>query len=170
MSARARSAWLVSILIAPVLLTGCTTSVSCAGWHHFETPADLAKDARLVVIGESEDTGETVQLMGVQAAVHEITVAEVLKGELDEQTIRVASTPDACSGVEGTYYPQGDPLAVDGPAEFFIVFFDGVWRSPTPFQGAIPIPDDGNLPWDPDNPTPTPSPSATPTLSPTPTP
>ena len=153
-------------LLATSVLSGCVTSMSCAGWIFFESPADLAKDARLVVVGESENTGETVQLMGVQAAVHEIAVEEVLKGELDGDAIRVASTPDACSAVEGTYYPEGDPLAVDGPAEFFIYYHEGVWRSPTPFQGAIPIPDDGILPWDPDNPTPGP----TPTVSPSPTP
>ena len=166
MAARIRSSLAVISLLGTAALSGCMSVQGCAGWHFYDTPADLARDARLIVIGESTDTGETMQVMGVQAAVHEIAVDEVLKGELDEETIRVASTPDACSGVEGTYYPQGDPLAVEGPAEFFIMYHEGVWRSPTPLQGAIPIPEDGVLPWDPDNPTPSP----TLTVSPSPTP
>ena len=159
--ARVGAAGVVIAALAASALTGCATA-SCGGWVHYESPADLARDATLVVVGVASETDETVRLMGVTAAVHEIVVEQVLKGELDELTIGVGSTPDACSYDDSTYYPEGDPLDIDGRAEFFLTTREGGLATLTPFQAAIPIPEGSELPWDPDAPEPTPSPTPTP--------
>ncbi|TBN57374.1 hypothetical protein EYE40_08165 [Glaciihabitans arcticus] len=145
------------LLVALILaagLTGCTQT-TCASWVDFRTPAEMADSADLVIVGEETGTDGVTFSMGVSATAHTVRVDEVLKGELDVAEIRVVSLPDSC-GATGDFYPEGDPIEVDGPAEFFLVRSDGNWTSLTPFESAAVIPAEGTLPW---NPTPTPTPT-----------
>lgn len=123
-------------------------SEMCVTWVSFDPPQAAFDEATAVVIGEPAATGTTVEMFGVAATVHEVAVGEVLKGEIpDAGTIRVASTPMTCTG--GSVYPDGDPLDVEGEV---IVFLhgpeDGVWHTLTPFDGVLPLPGDGTLPFE----------------------
>jgi hypothetical protein len=52
-----------------------------------------------------------------------------------------------CSGDE--IYPEGDPLATEGPVIVFLRASDGgePWSLITPFDTVLPVPDDGSLPF-----------------------
>jgi hypothetical protein len=51
-------------------------------------------EADAVIIGTPQPTGDTTQMYGVDAAVHELAVDEVIKGDVgDEASLRIASTP-----------------------------------------------------------------------------
>ena len=112
----------------------------------------MAEAATVVFIGEELETAGTATSMSVQATVHRIRVDTVLKGELANGTeIEVASVPDGCSGT-GSFYPEGDPLDVEGEAQFFLSGVSDEWTSLTPFAGAMEVPASGELPWQPAEP------------------
>jgi hypothetical protein len=54
---------------------------------------------------------------------------------------------DAC---RNSRYPEGDPLAAKGDAEFLITQLPGArFQSMGPYAGTVPNPADGTLPWEP---------------------
>ena len=136
-------------------LAGCgTRTITCIDWVIFETPADLAEAADLVIVGERIAPDGSSGRFGIEAAAHTIRVDRVLKGELDVTEIRVLSLPATCSASE---YPDGDQLAIAGEVQYFLDFEDGEWQTLTSYQGAVEVTADGIPPWDPAEPTPTPS-------------
>jgi len=138
----------LAALLAAATLTGCVTSETCVSWVDFETPQDAYDDARLVVRGEVGAITGTRAVLGVQATVHAVTVVEVLKGDDPGSTIEVASTPITCTG--GELYPDGDPLDVTGDVILFLGDPPDThgWRLITPFDGVLPAPADGTLPFE----------------------
>ncbi|MBC7290627.1 MAG: hypothetical protein H5T83_04715 [Actinotalea sp.] len=146
-------------LLALAVLAGCTAAgertqaageraQTCVSWVGFDTPAEAVDDATVVVrTDRPAPVVRTVDLFGVDARVHAVTVAEVLKGHDirvgDE--VEVASTPVTCTGDE--IYPEGDPLDATGP---LIVLLhqdaSNVWRTITPGQGVVPATVDGQVP------------------------
>ena len=143
--------------LAAVLLGSILTSCSvlapqvgvCVSWIDVSDPQTAYDESEAVVIGTLEATKETVSLYGIQAAVHELTISEVVKGDVEQTpTIRVASTPVTCTG--GDTYPEGDPLDVEGEQ---IVFLnspepDGAWQLLTPYNAVLPAKADGTLPFE----------------------
>jgi hypothetical protein len=144
--------WIRMSLVAAVVavsLSGCIRVESCPGWVDFETPQDLYDDARLVVTGEAEPAGGDVLLYGAEATVYRIHVDDVLKGDPGDGDLLVASTPFSCGG-QNDPSPDGDPLDIDGEVILFLFRTeagDG-WRTATPLQGVLPMPDDGVLPFE----------------------
>ncbi|TBN57376.1 hypothetical protein EYE40_08175 [Glaciihabitans arcticus] len=133
----------------------------CLSWVDLSDPADAAEAADLVIIGEEIGPDGTESYFGTPgiATVHRVHVDQVLKGTLDDQEIRVLSVPEsACGTGPVDRYPNGDPLDVSGPAEYFLTDDEGQWRTQTPSAGVMMIPADGVLPWDPTGPTPSPAP------------
>lgn len=125
------------------------TSESCVSWVDVADPQRAFDEADAVVIGTAQPTGDTTEMLGVDATVHELAVDDVIKGDLGKQTsLRVASTPVTCSG--GGSYPDGDPLVVAGPVIVFLHTPDGgeAWSLITPFDTVLPLPADGSLPFD----------------------
>ena len=149
--------WGAVVAVALVVaLGGCAVEgVTCVDWVTFETPADLAEAADLVVVGEQLGTDGSTARFGVDATAHTIRVDRVLKGELDDTEIRVLSLPATCSTSD---YPDGDQLAAPGTVQYFLDRDAGQWQTVTSYQGALTVPADGSLPWDPAAPTPMPSP------------
>lgn len=137
---------LVAALVA-VSLTGCVTQQTCVSWADYSDPQDAYDDARLVVRGEVGEVVGTRDVLGVAATVHRIDVEEVLKGADPGLTVDVAATPITCTG--GEIYPDGDPLLVDGPVILFLIDPSDTagWRLITPFDGVLPVPEDGVLPF-----------------------
>lgn len=136
---------LVAALVA-VSLTGCVTQQTCVSWVDFETPQDTYDDAQLVVRGTVDRIVGTRGVYGVAAPVHRVEVEEVLGGDDPGSVIEVASTPMTCMGDAGEY-PDGDPLAVDGEVVLFLTDSEGGWRLITPFDGVLPVPENGVLPF-----------------------
>lgn len=146
------------VLGVSVLVGGCgivdrvgggQRAEACVSWVGFDTPAD-ALDAAAVAVrteGPTPVVG-TTDLFGVDARVHAVTVAEVLKGTGvgagDE--IEVASTPVTCTG--GEVYPDSDPLDAAGALILLVHRAESgdVWRTITPGQGVVPATVDGQLP------------------------
>jgi hypothetical protein len=138
---------LVAVLLAGAL-TGCITKHTCVSWVDFETPQDAYDDARLVVRGAAGEVVGVRDLYGVAAPVHRVEVLEVLGGSDPGATIDVASTPLTCMGDAGEY-PDGDPLDVEGELILFLTRAEGGgWRLMTPYDGVLPMPDDGVLPFE----------------------
>ena len=142
---------LVLLLLAP-LLTGCVgqSNEPCVMYPDLSDPVDAAAGADVVIIGEEIGPDGAESFYGTPgiATVHRVHVDQVLKGSLDEAEIHVLSMPQSnCS--DGGRYPNGDQLDVDGPAEYFLTDEEGRWQTPTPMDGVLEIPDDGELPWDP---------------------
>lgn len=140
---------------AGLLLAGCGASSlrspfaaqSCVSWAEFETPQGAFDDATLVVSGTVAPAHGTRDVFGHRAAVHELRVAQVLKGEFDGGgTIEVAATPVTCTGDE--IYPDGDPLDVDGDVVLFLTDVEsaGKWRLLSPFHGVLARGDTGAPP------------------------
>ena len=145
------------LLVAALLaagLTGCTQTTTCVDWVHFETPADMADAADLVIVGEQVGRDGSTGRFGLDARAYMVRVDEVLKGELGDDEIRVLSLPATCSGGE---YIAGDQLDVDGPVQLFLTRSEGEWQTLTSYQGVLSV--SGSLPWVPE---PTPAPSPTP--------
>lgn len=122
---------------------------TCVSWVWFETPAAALADATVAVRtdGPARPAG-TAELFGVDARVHTVRVAEVLKGADVQvgQELDVLSTPVTCTG--GEVYPDGDPVDTDGPLVLFLHRDDdaGGWRTITPDQGAVAPTEDGRVP------------------------
>jgi hypothetical protein len=149
---RIRVAAIVGALALPLALGGCVTATACVSWVDHETPQDAFDDAAAVVTAEAEATGTTTTLFGAQVPLYELTIDEVLKGPIDPGSLDVASTQVTCSAAGQEYPPGGDQL--DAAGELIVFLYrddDGHWRTMTPFDAALPLPDDGTLPFESDD-------------------
>ena len=133
--------------LAAGALTGCVTPQTCVSWVDFETPQAAYDDAGLVVRGDPGDVVGVRAVFGVASPVHRVEVAEVLKGVDPGATIDVAAVPLTCMA-DGEEFPEGDPLDVDGELILFLYREPDGWRLITPFDGVLPVPDDGVLPFE----------------------
>ena len=145
-----RVAWVG--LAAVVLLSGCSQGQpavgTCVSWADLSDPQDAYDAAEVVVIGTVEPASTTAPMFGVDAAVHDVAVVEVLKGDPPPREIQVVSTPVTCMGDE--VYPDGDPLDVDGDVIIFIATgdADGAWNLISPSDAVLPVPADGTTPFE----------------------
>jgi hypothetical protein len=147
---RVRSAIAVLVTAGVVLgmSTACVTQQACVSWVDFETPQDAFDDAELVVVGTALPTGDTRQVFGVPMPVYAVDVAETLKGDAPDD-LQVTPAPLTCMG-GASEFPDGvDPLATDEVLVLFLHPDDSGWRLITPFDGALPLPEDGSLPFEP---------------------
>jgi hypothetical protein len=140
---------LVGALVGLPFVSGCTLlqEATCVDWVNFASPEATAEDADVIVVGTVTGTTESTTLYGVSATVHEFSVDQVLKGELSDPTILVTSTPETCT--PGGSYPTGDPLDSDSRVELFLDPEGSTWRTITPWDGVVVVPDGGPLPWEP---------------------
>lgn len=145
-----RVAWVG--LAAVMLLSGCShgqlATSTCVSWAEMSDPQDAYDAADIVVIGTVEPASVTAPMLGVDAAVHDVAVAEVLKGDPPPREIQVVSTPVTCMGDE--VYPDGDPLDVDGDVIIFIAVgeADEAWNLISPSGAVLPVPADGTMPFE----------------------
>jgi hypothetical protein len=140
-----------AVITACVMLgmsTACVRTGTCVSWVDFETPQEAFDDAQLVVVGTAEPTGATRDVIGVSMPVYAIDVAETLKGEaLDD--LQVTPAPLTCMG-DASEFPNGvDPLASDDELVLLLYLDDSGWRLLNPYDGVLPVPDDGVLPFEP---------------------
>jgi hypothetical protein len=141
---------LVTASVALGMLTACVTEHICVSWVDWETPQEAYDDTRLVVVGTAEPTGETREVLGVAMPVYAIDVAETLKGETPDD-LTVTPAPLTCMG-DASEFPDGvDPLATDEELILFLYPDERTWRLINPFDGALPVPDDGVLPFEVDD-------------------
>lgn len=152
-----RAAAVPAAVAALLALGGCalagaggTESATCVSWVWFERPADALSAADLAVRTDGaagEPTG-TAEVFGVDATVHTVRVADVLRGSdaLAGDELDVISTPVTCTA--GGTYPDGDPLDAPGDLVLLLHHDDeaGGWRTLTPMQGVLPATADGSLP------------------------
>jgi hypothetical protein len=147
---RVRSLTIGAVLTASVMLgmlTACVTEQTCVSWVDVATPQESFDTANLVVVGTAEPTGATRDVFGVPMPVYSIDVAETLKGEAPGD-LTVTPTPLTCMG-DASEFPDGvDPLATDDELVLFLYFEEAGWRPTTPFDGVLPVPDDGVLPFE----------------------
>lgn len=146
-----RTVFVVGVgVLASIGLAGCglpPTAQTCVSWASHETPQDAFDGAELVVLGRVAPAHTTRSVFGYRAAVHEVSVAQVLKGDADaKEPLEVASTPITCMGDE--VYPEGDPLDVAGDVVLFLTDTEaaGEWRLLTPFEGVLAAGPDGAPP------------------------
>lgn len=133
-----RSAGFVLTALLAFALSGCgdrTASASCPSWASFTTPQDKYDAADLVVATSSSTRDGTTSIFGVDAHSYDIAVDEVLKGGSGNETVRISSMPDPCSGT--AEYPDGDPLDTSDPLLTFATKQDGEWFTLTPFDGTL---------------------------------
>jgi hypothetical protein len=146
---RVRGSAIAALVTASVslgMLTACVTQQMCVSWVDYETPQHSFDDSTLVVVGTAEPTGATRTVLGVPMPVYAIDVAETLKGEPPDDLL-VTPAPLTCMG-DASEFPDGvDPLATDDELVLFLQR-DGEWRLLTPYDGALPMPDDGMLPFE----------------------
>ncbi|WP_156954045.1 hypothetical protein [Brachybacterium phenoliresistens] len=149
---RAGSLLLIAV-IGPLLAActlapgGLTSTYQCADWADLSDPQLAFDTADAVVIGTPAASHATVPMLGVDAAVHEVSVRDVLKGDVaPDSTIEVASTPASCG--DGEPYPDGDPLGEETELLLYLTTPSalGVRGLVNPYQGAGPVPDAGDLP------------------------
>ena len=136
------------VLAGALLATGCSSEPqTCVDWIDVSDPQRAYDAADAVVVGSVEATGDTQRMYGVDAAVHALSVTEILKGDLAPGTLEVASTPVTCTA--GGIYPEGDPLEVTGDVIVFLRAPDEVkaWTLITPYDTVLPLPGDGSLPF-----------------------
>ena len=144
------------MLLAAALLGSTLTSCAaltpqagqCVSWIDVSDPQTAYDEADAVVIGTLAATENTVNLYGVDAAVHELTITEVVKGEPEQaRTLRVVSTPVTCTGDD--IYPDGDPLDVEGEQIVFLNISKpgDTWQLITPNNAVLPVNADGTLPF-----------------------
>lgn len=120
----------------------------CVSWVDVSDPQAAYDYADAVVIGTASPTSDAIRMYGVDAAVHEITVAETVKGNHEPGIVRVASTPITCTS--GDTYPDDNPLDVDSAVIVFLQAPEGedAWSLITPIDTVIPVPGDGTLPFE----------------------
>lgn len=130
------------------MLTGCTTTTaSCVSWHVYDDPQQLFDDTRLVVIGTPEPTGATRDVTGVRMPVYLIEVEETLKGEAPDP-LEVTPAPLTCMG-DASEYPDGvNPFETSEEVILFLYADPSGWRAMSPFDGVLPVPADGVLPFE----------------------
>ena len=124
-------------------LSGCATVNTCVSWVDYETVQAAYDDSALVVSGTALPSTGTVNIFGLNVPLHEIDVDEVLKGEV-AGTLLVAGAPQTCPG------PGPDLLERDDAIILFLIHDAGTWRIITPYDGVVPMPADGTLPFDPE--------------------
>lgn len=147
------------IVLLPLVLlvsvpAGCAGSLSpepesCVSWIDVSDPDVAYEEADAVVVGTTGPATGSIEMFGIDAAVHQLAVTEVVKGDLDEVSVPVASTPVTCTG--NTTYPEGDPLDVEGPVIVFLAAPDdgATWSLVTPqHTNVLPLPADGRLPFE----------------------
>ena len=138
---------LVTASVSLGMLTACVTESICVSWVDFETPQEVYDDARLVVVGTTEPTGATRDVLGVPMPVYAIEVADTLKGELPDD-LTVTPAPLTCMG-DASEFPDGvDPLATDDELILFLQLDEGAWRLITPTDGVLRMRADGMLPFE----------------------
>ncbi|MFC0674697.1 hypothetical protein [Brachybacterium hainanense] len=149
-----RIAALILIAVIGPVLPACTVApggrtgvYQCADWADFSDPALAFESADAVVVGTPAASTSTVPMMGVDAAVHEVAVRVVLKGEVEDGgTIEVASTPETCS--DGGLYPSGDPLDTDAELLLYLTTPStfGIRATLTPGEDTVrPAPPEDTL-------------------------
>lgn len=146
---RVRATVTALVIVAAVvgMPTGCARSEICVSWVDYETPQQAYDDATLVVLGTAEPTGSTRDVFGVPMPVYTIDVAETLKGEAPD-ALEITPTPLTCMG-DASQFPDGvDPLATDDDLVLFLHRDDTGWRPITPYDGVLPAPADGVLPFE----------------------
>jgi hypothetical protein len=147
---RVRGSAIAALLTASVslgMLTACVTEQTCVSWVDYETAQEAYDDANLVVVGNAVPTGATRDVFGVPMPVYAIEVSETLKGEAPAE-LEVTPTPLTCMG-DASQFPDGvDPLATDDELVLFLYFEAAGWRPITPYDGTLPMPDDGVLPFE----------------------
>lgn len=136
------------VVLLLAVLSGCnlTTTITCVDPVDFETPADAAESASLVVVGTVTGSAGERAYYQETAPVHRFAVESVLKGELTSRTIEVASVPQTCNGEAGSF-PDGDPLDTDQRVELFLFEAKGEYRLITPWDGVAAAPAGEPLPW-----------------------
>ena len=163
-SMRRKTGAALASLLACLLATGCGLipdwhanpdpdaspdphAETCVDWVRFETAQQLFDDAPLVVIGTPRGRDGKTSIYGYSAQIHLVEVETVLKGQPGPGPLRVASTPETCTG--GISYPGGDPL--DGHQRMLIYASkrDSGWSTLTPAQGAVPVERGAALPFRP---------------------
>lgn len=150
--------WLAlgGVVVLGAAVCGCTVGgpsvvdvEACVLWEDDSDPQHAYEASDAVAVGTVLRADGTVSMYGLDAAVHEVAVTEVVKGAIDGDVIKVAATPVTCAGAT---YPDGDPLDVTGPV---IVFLSApnddtpVWRLIAPSDAVLPLPADGTMPFDP---------------------
>ena len=118
----------------------------CVSWSDLSDPQAAFDEADAVIIGRSSPAAEVTRMYGLDAAVHEVEVLQVFKGDVAEVEL-IASTPETCTG---STYPSGDPLDAEGDLLLFLTepSDDTPWSTLTPFDGVRSAPGDGSLPFD----------------------
>lgn len=142
-----------SVCGATLALSACATpwepvgAIACPSWVHFETPADAAKDSAAVFVGTVLAQDGTAPHMEVDMSAWTVKVDEVVGGDAVTagDTVRVVSMADPCTGT--AVYDDGDPLdAVGDRLLIFVHAYEGEFWTPTPYQGVLPVPADGEIP------------------------
>lgn len=102
------------------LTAGCQQSVtrSCISWADLADEGGMTAAADLVVDAAVRERVGERQMFGIQAAVWQIEVLSVVKGDVEAGALlEVASTPPTCAGQT---YPDGDPLDTREPLRLFL--------------------------------------------------
>jgi hypothetical protein len=123
-----------------------TTVQACAGWVHFETPADAVAESGAAVIGEVVERDRTYRAMEYDHRVWTVDVEKWVRGDGPER-IRVASLADTCAA--SGPYGEGDPLESAGDSRVLLILrpIEGsLFSTPTPFQGVIVDPATDGIP------------------------
>ncbi|UEJ82790.1 hypothetical protein Bra3105_00180 [Brachybacterium halotolerans subsp. kimchii] len=100
-----------------------------------------------MIIGRARASTNVTSMYGLDAAVHDVEVLQVFKGDLGA-SVAVAATPETCT--TGAPYPSGDPLDADDDLLLFLTQPAGrtPWSTVTPLDGVQPAPKDGSLPFE----------------------
>lgn len=120
---------------------------ACVSWADLSDPRAAFEEADAVIIGRARASTNVTSMYGLDAAVHDVEVLQVFKGDLGA-SVAVAATPETCT--TGTPYPSGDPLDADDDLLLFLTQPAGrtPWSTVTPLDGVQPAPKDGPLPFE----------------------
>ncbi|MHA7246945.1 hypothetical protein [Arthrobacter tecti] len=121
-------------------------TVACAGWVWFETPQDAFDEAELVLVGRPIAEDGQQRIYGYDAQIHVVSIEKVLKSDVEQDEIRIASMPQTCTDV-GVVYPNGDPLDMDQRVIIFASEQEGQWFTITPEQGVLSFAEGEELPF-----------------------
>lgn len=130
------------------MLTACVRMETCVSWHVYDDPQAAFDDTALVVAGTAEPTGATRNVFGTDVPVYAIDVDETIKGSAPDR-LEVTPTPLTCMGEGVSDFVDGvDPLATSDELILFLYDDAGSWRTITPYDGVLPLPEDGTLPFE----------------------
>jgi hypothetical protein len=166
-----RAAGLAAILLlAPIALTACTTSVgSCTDYAAYPTPQERFDAAPVVVVATVTRTGRTIEPDAVYP-MYRARVVDVVKGDLPRRTIELYNPSDQCI-TYGQPAPRVEPDVLKGVGRAVLYLSrdaeDAPWHLVVP-NGVDSLPERSPLPFTTASPSPTPSPTPTPTPTPTP--